>query len=97
MSILVRPAAAADIEVAFRWYEDQRAGLGEEFLAEVQTTIAHVEMHPKLNAILHRETRRAFVHRFPYGIFYRVYSNDVVVVACMHARRDPKVWKTRPD
>jgi plasmid stabilization system protein ParE len=97
MSILVRPAAAADMEVAFRWYEDQRAGLGNEFLGEVQTALARVDSHPKLNPILHRETRRAFLRRFPYGIFYRLYGDDVVVVACMHARRDPKVWKTRVD
>ena len=97
MPILVRPAAAADIEVAFRWYEDQREGLGEEFLGEVQRTLAHVDSHPKLNPIIHRETRRAFVHRFPYGIFYCLFGDDVVVVACLHARQDPMVWKTRVD
>ncbi|MBI4164143.1 MAG: type II toxin-antitoxin system RelE/ParE family toxin [Acidobacteria bacterium] len=95
MAILVRPAAAADIEVAFRWYEDKRAGFGDEFLAELQEAVASLEAHPKQYPVLYRETRRSFVHRFPYGIFYRVYGNDVVVVACMHARQDPKVWKAR--
>ena len=28
----VRPTAAADIEEAYRWYEPQRVGLGEELL-----------------------------------------------------------------
>ena len=31
--VVVRPAAAADIEDAYQWYESQRTGLGEEFLA----------------------------------------------------------------
>lgn len=30
-----RPAAAGDVERAYAWYEQQREGLGEEFLAEV--------------------------------------------------------------
>ncbi len=46
MAVLVRPAAAADIEFAFRWYEDQRAGLGEEFLGELQSAIASLNAHP---------------------------------------------------
>ncbi len=33
MQTVVRPAAAADIEEAFLWYEQQRGGLGNEFLA----------------------------------------------------------------
>lgn len=36
---IFRPAAAADVEDAYQWYEDQRAGLGEEFLAAVSTVI----------------------------------------------------------
>jgi hypothetical protein len=31
--VVVRPAAAADIEDAYQWYELQQPGLGEEFLA----------------------------------------------------------------
>lgn len=36
MQIVVRPAAAADVDDAFLWYEGQRAGLGHEFLAAAQ-------------------------------------------------------------
>ena len=31
MDLILRPAAAADVEEAFSWYERQRPGLGEEF------------------------------------------------------------------
>jgi hypothetical protein len=31
-SLIFRPAAAADVEEAYDWYESQRTGLGEEFL-----------------------------------------------------------------
>ena len=32
MDLILRPAAAAEVEEAFSWYEAQRPGLGEEFL-----------------------------------------------------------------
>ncbi len=95
MPPVLRPAAAADIEEAFLWYERQRAGLGEEFLAVVQSALDHIVTHPTRHPLIHRDTRRALVHRFPYAIFYRVYEEVVVVVACIHGRRDSIRWKSR--
>jgi plasmid stabilization system protein ParE len=93
MSVLIRQAAAADIGEAFLWYERQKAGLGNEFLAVVQSALENIDAHPTRYLIVHRETRRALVRRFPYGGFYRVYGEVVIVVACMHARRNPMRWK----
>jgi hypothetical protein len=35
--VLVRPAAAADIEDAYEWYESRQSGLGDEFLDALRT------------------------------------------------------------
>jgi plasmid stabilization system protein ParE len=93
--LLLRPAAAADIEEAYRWYERQRVGLGEEFLTTVDAALRDIVEHPATYAVIHRETRRALLHRFPYAIFYRLYDETVIVIACMHGRRDPKRWRGR--
>ncbi len=61
--------------------------------AEVQAALEKVVARPARYPVVHRETRRVLVHRFPYGIFYRVYGERVVVVACMHGRRDPRRWR----
>jgi hypothetical protein len=53
-----RPAAAGDVERAYAWYEQQREGLGEEFLAEVWTTVQAVLDSPERYPVLHRQTRR---------------------------------------
>lgn len=90
-----RPAAAADIEQAYRWYERAREGLGEEFLEELRATVERILAQPEANPIVHRQTRRALVRRFPYCLFYRVLEGAVVFVACFHARRDPSGWKRR--
>jgi plasmid stabilization system protein ParE len=94
--VVVRPAAAADIEDAYRWYESQRPGLGEEFLVALKSTRDRVLEHPEAYPVLHRDTRRALIpQRFPYGLFYRIYGDAIVVVACMHAKRDPQRWRRR--
>ena len=93
--LLVRPAAAADIEEAYLWYEKQRTGLGEEFLDAVDSLLNKIVAHPTAYPIIHREARRALLHRFPYAVFFRDYGEVVVVLACMHGRRDPIRWKAR--
>ena len=71
-------------------------GLGEEFLEAVQQTLDQLLANPEAHMVIHRETRRALVpRRFPYGVFYRVYGETLVVVACMHASRDPQRWRER--
>lgn len=41
------------------------------------------------------DTRQALVRRFPYRVLYRLLGEEIVVVACFHARRDPSNWKLR--
>jgi plasmid stabilization system protein ParE len=68
--VIVRPAAAADIEDAYEWYESQRPGLGEQFLEALRVTRDRVLEHPEGFPLLHRDTRRALIpRRFPYGLF----------------------------
>jgi len=95
MQFIVRPAAAADIDEAFLWYEHQRRGLGDNFLGAAQASIECIAEHPLRYPVVGRDTRRVFLQRFPYAIYYRVYGDIVVVVACMHGRRSPSRWRSR--
>lgn len=69
---IFRSAAAADVEDAYLWYEGQRTGLGEEFLSAVGAALEAIKANPKFFPVVHRETRRALLSRFPYGLFYRI-------------------------
>jgi plasmid stabilization system protein ParE len=57
MQLVVRPAAAADIDDAFLWYEDQRPGLGQEFLAAAQAVIDAIAKHPLRYPVIRRNTQ----------------------------------------
>ena len=92
---LFRPAAIADIEEACGWYESQRPGLGLDFLQAVDLAVATVLENRRMFPILRRDIRRALLGRFPYGLFYRLVDDRVVVVGCLHAKRDPISWRAR--
>ena len=95
MQCIVRPAAAADIDDAFLWYETQRPSLGHEFLGAADALIAAIAEHPLRYPVIRRNTRRALMRRFPYAMYFRVYDEVVVVIACMHGRRNPRRWQVR--
>jgi len=82
--------AKADIEIAFTWYEEQRYGLGLEFLDCVQAAIETILQMPELYAIHHASFRRALVRRFPFSIFYTIeQENEIIVHAVFDNRQDP--------
>ena len=46
-------------------------------------------------AVLYKDIRRGLLRRFPDGIFYFVEQEQIVILACFHARRNPKQWQRR--
>jgi len=93
--LLVGRRANADVHLAARRYELQRPGLGREFVAEVDAALKRVAENPLQYEVLHREARRAMVHRFPYGVFYRVEGRKIIVFCIIHLHQDPTAWKSR--
>jgi len=91
----LRAQARAEIQEAFEWYEDQRPGLGREFLAAVRARLADIEEAPARYSKVRGEVRRALVDRFPYSIFYFAEPDETVVLACFHGKRDPRHWHKR--
>src|SRR5438128_744031 len=68
--VIIRIEAEVDITDAAVWYHRQQAGLGDDFLAEVETSIAGAAENPFRYPCLRRkpEVRRALVERFPYRV-----------------------------
>ena len=95
LELRLRAEAELDLADAALWYEEQRSGLGHQFLDEVLATFTIIAKTPLSYQLVHRNTRRALVHRFPFGIYYRIETSMIVVVAVMHGSRNPRHWKSR--
>lgn len=70
--VFFRPEAEDDMEEAAIWYEQQKPGLGQEFLELVQGQCGILEQPPEIYPIVHRQTRRTVLHRFPFGLYYKI-------------------------
>jgi plasmid stabilization system protein ParE len=88
-------AALADVRAAYGWYEAQRPGLGGEFIDLVDAAVESIRAFPAAYPVVYRDARRLLLERFPYGLYYRVDDNGVVVVACLHVAQDPQHHQSR--
>jgi len=70
--LIIRPNAEADLLKAQLWYNTQRAGLGDDFLAEVGRAVGFLAEHPEDRPVYYNGFRRLITRRFPYKLFYRV-------------------------
>ena len=97
-AFIVRPAAEDDLVAARAWYEGRRAGLGDEFIEQVDVAFARIQRMPLVPAVKHRDARRVLLKRFPYAVFYHVDDDQITVLAVYHTSRDPQGWQSRvPD
>jgi toxin ParE1/3/4 len=95
LPVLFRPDAETELTEAWGWYEARREGLGDEFVTCTEAAIARAARVPDGNPRVHGEVRRALVRRFPYGVFYLVEDEALLVLAVAHARRSPGYWLHR--
>jgi toxin ParE1/3/4 len=93
--LVLAQEAERDALEAFEFYEARREGLGERFRDHVGVALGKVQASPEVAPVVYRDLRRRLVERFPYAILYRVYPGIVFVVAIMHAKQSPGVWKRR--
>lgn len=92
LDIVFRESAAHQLREAQGWYESQRAGLGAEFARSLEAVVHRIARQPEGAPLVWEDVRRAHLKRFPYSIFFIVETDRVVVLSCMHQRRDPAGW-----
>jgi plasmid stabilization system protein ParE len=89
-TIAVKPGAEDDIDHAYNWYEDQRKGLGKEFLAELEVYYKKLEQQPMVFGKASKNYRQVVLRKFPYIILFEISKTEVIIFAVFHKSRNPK-------
>jgi toxin ParE1/3/4 len=95
LPVVVSPEAKTDLKDVASWYEQQREGLGDEFLECVDEALDRIRQFPQLSPKVFRDLRRRVVRRFPYVVIFRIDDDQITVVAVYHGRRHPRGWQKR--
>ena len=63
LPVVYRRKVGRDLAGGFGWYEEQGKGLGEKFLAAVDSAFDAIERYPEMFSRVHGEVRRALVSK----------------------------------
>ena len=94
LRITIRPRAAAAIDDAVKYYEQQASPVvAQRFVAELQVASSLIAQNPDIGSkrFAHlfpaKKLRHWSMQHFPFRIFYLVLPGEVQVVAVEHFRR----------
>ena len=101
MKIKLHPEAEEELYESAVWYDDERPGLGDEFLEEMTRWLDVIAEAPSTwpkwpNAPdIVPPTRKVLTYRFPFAIAYQASSNLLWILAFAHTSRRPFYWAKR--
>ena len=89
-SIILRPEAINDLLIAKTWYDSQYAGLGRRFVEEFDRRMILLSTNPLIGHSFFESVRKIVMRKFPFTIFYIPEEQQIVILACLHSKRDPQ-------
>src|ERR1035437_155694 len=95
MKFRFHPAALDEYEESSLYYVAISPLTAKRFVDEIEASIRRMRQHPKACAIVEDDIRRCLVKRFPFGIYYSLEADYILIVAVMHLSRMPGYWKDR--
>ncbi|TAE38790.1 MAG: type II toxin-antitoxin system RelE/ParE family toxin [Runella slithyformis] len=95
--VVILKEAAVDLESSIDWYEQQKIGLGLNFLLEFEGIADWLGHNPFLCQESFLFIRKALFPNYPYSIFYAVdeIGFRAEIIAVLHQRINPDEIKKR--
>ncbi|MGC3966576.1 MAG: type II toxin-antitoxin system RelE/ParE family toxin [Pirellulales bacterium] len=87
--------ARDDVARAYVWYEERSGGLGLRFLAAVDDAVEILIRRPDAWPLAFDDVRRVLLDHFPYGVFYELTPDEVIVLGVLHHAQDQTKWRER--
>lgn len=88
-NILLLEEVKIDLKIAQEFYEKQNKGLGDYFkasiLSDIESLWLYGGIHSKVFGLY-----RLLSKRFPYGIYYELQNDIVIIIAILDLRQNPK-------
>lgn len=89
------PAARDEYREAAEHYLKESPRIAAAFVDQIEATIERIRRNPTTWRVLEHDVRRCLARRFPFGIYYTVEKDEIVVWAIMHLHRKPDYWQGR--
>ena len=95
MIVVYHPRAQHEAHHATLWYAQRSLDVATRFADELLRAETKILSTPEQWPRYFRGTRYFRLRRFPYLVVYRMFSENVRIVAVVHGKRRPYYWCRR--
>lgn len=90
MKVQYHPAIEDELRDIIGYYNECYPGLGQQFLQEFERQVLKILKMPYRFSVIKADIRRSLMKRFPFSIYFRAVSDDILrVTVIKHHRRHP--------
>ena len=93
-SVRLLPEAVEDLLETQRWYRRLEPALARDFAEAFAAAVERIRRDPRSFPLIHGQTRRLVLRRFPYAVYFREQGAEILLIA-LHGRQDPRRWQQR--
>lgn len=88
MNVKLTKKASNDLSQIADYYDNQKTGLGTNFMESINTSISKIRQAPHASRPgLKMGTREKIVRKYPYTIVYTVKDNIIIIVTVYHQKK----------
>ena len=88
-NIIALKEVSTDLKIGEKFYEKQNKGLGQYFkdsiISDIESLWLYGGIHSKVFGLY-----RLLSKRFPYGIYYQVKNDVIIIIAVLDLRQNPR-------
>lgn len=81
-----------DVVGAAEWFDEQRGGMGREFVTAIDNAITSVARDPGAFRLVDDSVRRCLIRRFRFLLFFEVSDDRLIILGTVHGSRDVSRW-----
>ena len=89
------PKASEEYLEACRYYAEIEGKLGLAFVRCFEDAVDEIVTNPTSWTEIEEDVRRHLLKRFPYGLYYTIEKDFILIVSLMHMKRRPGFWRDR--
>jgi len=95
VKIKILSSASDDLIDGYDFYEKQSEGVGEYFIDSLFSDIDSLVLNAGIHPTYLKTYYRMLSKRFPFAIYYKIYSRTVIIYAVLDCRRKPAWIRNR--
>ena len=95
LDVIFSERAELDLNEIADWYKNIRAGLEQEFLICIEAEVELIRKKPLIYKEFYKNVRKAIINKFPYGIYYLIEEERILLISISHHKRGQKTIRKK--